>query len=162
MANPTYSVVYTDIAAEFFPQVANGFHAQSTPTSTTVTTIIAQAAAELNGVLAEIDITASGIDVSGEPQAFAWCQETVKLGAAYRVARALGSSDTPVAKAWEKSCNARLAALKANPGILADATQPTNPTMGLRSFTRALSLETPDSTEYTDNVVPTFRMDDEV
>jgi hypothetical protein len=159
MGNAVYAVTSAFVADRFFPQLQGGFTVNTRPTSTTISTMIGESAADVNGVLGLLSITQP---TSVEAQAYAWCQYTVALGAAFRAARGMASGNPEAAKAWEAEYKARLTELKGSPSMLTDAIQASNPTTGVRSWVRDLSLDRGDSTDYTDNVRPTFRVDDDI
>ena len=108
MANETYSVTNAMVAARFFPQIRGGFGTNSNPSGATVTTMIAETAADVNGILSTLGIDRSTIDATGEPQSFAWLQYTVMLGTAFRVARGMASCDTDVAKELTEFTRSRI------------------------------------------------------
>lgn len=158
MALALFGITHSDVRAHFFPSRA-AFDGSSKPTSTAVGQMIDAAAAELAGRLAAQSVTASELDSSGEPNAYAWCQDYVRLGAAIRVMEAMAGAGA-VPKFWRDELTAKQTALeKYGSVILGDAPTPSEPSQGPRSHIGNHDLDTGDEDLISD-VVPRFRRSD--
>jgi hypothetical protein len=159
MAIATFGVTYSTVRAHHFPQIAD-FSANSNPTSTTVTQMVSASAAELGGKLRAEGLTPSSLESDASSEAYAWCAETVRLGAAIRAIKAMTGQDPAVCQAWERVLKERFDTL-ASLGHLAlgDASAPSEQADGPRSHISNHSLDTGDTDDISD-VIPVFRRSD--
>lgn len=161
VAVTTFSVTHDTVRTEHFPHW-NAFSATTKPTSTQVGTYVTEEAADLGGYLALKSIAASGIDSSANPNGFAWCQKTLKLMVAVRVAKAATASNPELAKTLQDEVNARLSSLdKHGATLLVDVTASTsgNPAEGPTTHISTYSLTVDDSSDMS-TTVPRLRRDD--
>jgi hypothetical protein len=158
MAITTFGVTPNSLRDHHFPRAA--FSAQSSPTATTVGSAIDSAAAELAGYLSSEGVTPSSITAGAYPAAFAWCAETVRLGAAYRTAQSGTATDPEVAKAWREEYQARLKRLEDyGASALGDAPAPAESSNGPRTHIDHLGLDTGSELDASD-AIPVFRRSD--
>lgn len=163
MALQTFGVTAAKVAAHHFPQLSGGFSANSSPTTTTVGEMIDAEAARLAGKLRAKAVTPSTVDNSSTyPEAYNWCADTIRLGAAVRAARAMVGQNPAVVDAWEKELAARYADLTKHGYIaLGDAPEPSESATGPRTHIDELSLTTGTSdTTLVSSAEPTFRIKD--
>jgi len=167
MALQTFGVTHQKVKAHHFPQLQGDFSASSNPSSATVTEMVEAEAARLDGKLRQKDVdpaTAATLDGGNPkyPAAYNWCADTIRLGAAVRVIRAMAGQDPAVAKAWEEELRERYSDLdKWGHATLGDIPAPAQQSMGPRSHLKANSLDTGDETLISD-AIPAFRRDDEL
>lgn len=163
MAVATFAVVHGDVQAHYFPQLA-AFGAATDPTSTAVGQMISAEAAVLAGRLAAQSVSASVLSADAGAtysNAYAWCQDTIRLGAALRVSWAMAGGN-PSAEAWEKELEQRYADLaKHGYVILGDAPEPSEEPNGPRWHVGNHSLDTGEDDDISD-AIPRFRRDDEL
>lgn len=163
MAIQTFGVTAAKVRAHHFPQISE-FSANSNPTSSTVGEMIEEAAAELAGALRREGLSATTLaedDGSANPEAYAWCAATIRLGAAARTIQSMTGQDPEVAKAWEKRYRDRLKALDGGGAeVLGDAGLPVQASNGPRTHITSLGLEVPD--DEPSELGPTFRIDDQL
>lgn len=160
MAVTTFSITAATVQTAHFPHW-QPFSATTKPTSTQVATWITEEAADLGGKLALKSIAASGID-SDTPNALAWCQKTLKLMVAVRVAKAATASNPELAKTLQDDIDARLEALdKHGATLLVDVTasETGNPPEGPTTHISTYSLTVDDSSDMS-TTVPRLRRDD--
>jgi hypothetical protein len=160
MALSLFGITYSNVRAHFFPSLAD-FSGSTKPTSTAVGEMIDSAAADLNGRLAAVGVTAADLDSSGEPAAYAWCKDYVRLASAIRVCEALtGAGQVP--KFWREELKAKQDALeKYGHTVLGDAPTPDQLSAGPRSHLTNHDLDTGEETLISD-AIPRFRRDDEL
>ena len=158
MALSTFGVVHGDIKASKFPSLAD-FSSTTKPTSTTVGSFVNRAAADLVGGLAIKGVTAADIDSSGEPAAYAWCQNYVIIGAAIMVVEAQAGAGA-VPEWWTKELESLRTSLEEY-GYLAlgDAPAPSQSVDGPRSHGLEHGLDTGDVDDISD-LIPKFRRND--
>ena len=160
MAISTFGMTNTIIASDYWSQFA--LSATSTPTSTRVTQMIDRVAAEVNGYVTAMGGTPSDIDSSGEPISYAWLAETVGVGTAAQMGRAMTGGDPELAKEYQRQYEKRLKDLRDHPEIvLADHYDDVSSPAGeVRSHVKKLGYSDrgSDATTYE----PTFRMEDDL
>jgi hypothetical protein len=163
MAVATFGVGAADVRDEYFPSLAV-FSASTKPSSGAVLKFIQGEGAKLYGALAAKGVSASTIisDAgSSYPNAYAWCQATVSLGAAIRVMQAIAGFGA-VPSAWFDLLKQRYESLS-QMGYLAlgDAPGPEDVANGPRSHISNHDLDTGDE-DLISTVVPKFRRDDKL
>ena len=163
MAIADFDVTAAKVRAHHFAQLGSEFGTTSNPTATTVGEMVQDAAAELAGKLRAVGVTPSTIDTDAGvtyPEAFAWCAETVRLGAAIRVVGAMSGQDPAIAKKWQSRLDERYGDLEAR-GYLAlgDAPAPSENASGPRSHVTRHNLDVGDTTSIS-SAEPRFRRDD--
>lgn len=161
MALSLFGVTYSTVRAHHFPQLSN-FSVNSHPTLTTVGEMVDASAAELAGRLRSKGINPATISAASAtyPEAYAWCADATRMGAAARAYRAMSGQDPEVARALEARLEALWRQLDEY-GYLAlgDAPAPSEEVNGPRTHISSLSLDTGDELDASD-VVPTFRRSD--
>jgi hypothetical protein len=161
MPVPTFAIVHGDVRNHYFPNRID-FSGSTKPTSTTVGQMIDAEAARLSGALAAIDVSASTLSTDAGatyPASYAWCQDTIRLGAAVRVFFALSGAG-PVYDAWRADLDARYKDLEDNGhSALGDAPQPAQ--LGPRSHVSSNDLDRGDL-ELMSDAIPRFRKSDEM
>lgn len=159
MAVIVFGVTYTTVRNHHFPQLSD-FSASSNPTSTTVTEMVAAAGAELAGYLVAEGLTPSSLDDDTGTDAYAWCAETVRIGAAFRAARAMTSQDPEVVRAWEDDYRERLKRLdELGATALGSSASGGEEPNGPRTHIDHHDLDTGDTDDISD-VIPRFRRSD--
>lgn len=159
MAITVFGVTGAKVAAHHFPQIS-AFSTASKPTLATVGEMIDDSGARLGGALRAEGVTPSSITSADYPEAYAWCAETVRLGAALSALMAMTGQSPEVAKAWEKKLEARYEDLNDRGHLaLGDAPAPTEGSNGPRSHISNHSLDTGDASDISD-AIPRFRRDD--
>lgn len=162
MSVSIFTVTHLIVRADRFPQL-NDFSAVSQPTDTVVTRRINQAAAELEAKLAQESLSASGLEATGATTAeYLWCQETLTLAAAIRIATLITGFSSEVLDEWRDELAERWRQLEEK-GYLAlggagsaPAEQPDGPT----HFIDKLSLDTSDNDASASIITAPFRRDD--
>lgn len=145
MAISVFGVTHGSLRSHHFPHMTGSFTADSQPTATIVGEMIDAAAAELAGKLLAEGVTPSSITSASNPNAYAWCADTVRLGAAARVAKSMTGMNAEVAKAWRDEFDARCELLEENGYIvLGDVTVPDEEPNGPRSHIGSHGLDTGD------------------
>lgn len=125
MALETFGVTPAAVKAHHFPQLSSGFSLSSSPSSVTVTEMIQSEAAELGGALRVEGLDASSLTALANPNAYAWCADTIRLGAAIRAGRAMTGVNADVIKAWDAELQYRYKELDAKSlALLGDASSP--------------------------------------
>lgn len=153
-----FGVTSASVAAHYFPTL-EAFSGSTVPTTAIVLEMITAIAAEVNGRLSAAGVVPSGITLAATPAAYAWCQDTVRLGAAVRATWAMAGVP-PSAESWERSLAARYASL-ATLGYLvlgdapAPATNPNGPSSPALDLDVGSSLDTSD-------LIPFFRRSDKL
>jgi|GEM_PF-4419558 len=164
VAISTFGVTYSKVREHHFPALSGDFSTTTSPKATTVTEMIEAEAAKLHGRLEAKNVTPSAIDLapSTYPAAYAWCAETIRLGAALRAVRAMFNQDPSVAKAWAAELKERYDDLdKLGATALGDAPVPSEEANGPRWHGANHDLDTGDETEIS-TLIPRFRRDDEL
>lgn len=119
-------------------------------------------AARLAGALSAIDVSASSISADAGatyPSAYAWCKDTIRLGAAVRVLQAISGAGS-VPEFWVSQLEARYRSLAVDGfSALGDAPRPSQ--LGPRSHVSTHDLSRGDLDLLSD-VVPSFRKNDEL
>lgn len=159
MAVVTFGVTYSDVRAAHFPQLQSDFSPNSKPTAAQVTTFITEEAADLFGRLLQKGVDASAISTGAAtyPNAYAWCQKTLKLAAAIRVFPAITGQDAKILDRWQKMLDDRFEQLETSGyAALGDAPGPTSSATGPRSHVVDHNLDTGDDSLMSD-VIPKFR-----
>lgn len=161
MAIETFGVTADSLRAHHFPHFAGGaFSVTSKPSLATVTEMVSAAAAELAGYLSAEGVSASSLTEADTPNAYAWCADTVRLGAAARVARTVTNMRPEAAAVWQAAFDARVTMLEDNGYVvLGDAPATSEEPNGPRSHIGAHDLDTGDEADISD-VVPRFRRSD--
>lgn len=161
MPVPVFAQTHTTVHDHFFPSLA-AFSGSTKPTSTIVGEMVTAEAARLYGALAAVSVSASTISTDAGttyPAAYAWCQDTVRLGAAIRVMQAIAGAGA-VPKAWTEELEKRYKLLEEK-GYLAlgDAPSPSESVSGPRSHVTVHDLDTGDEADMS-TAEPKFRRDD--
>lgn len=161
MTVQTFGVTYSTVKAHFFPQ-HQGFSANTTPSSTTVTEEILWVASDLDAKLRAKAVDPASIVASSA--AYYWCAQTIALKVAAKISRSVSGADPAIAKAWQTDHEARLKQLK-NEGVstLGDgavATGGANPG-GPTDHISTLGLDIGD-TSLASDVIPPLRKSDEL
>lgn len=163
-----FGVTHTMVRDQLFPQWG-AFTADGNPSMSTVSAFIAQKYAELAGLLAVKQITASAVDAASSSVAYAWCQETLLLMVGQRVLQSATQRNPELAKSWQESLTNKdktgrldmLAAYGAtalgNAGLDGGASESGGPT----DFIEELGIEVPDSS-LSSGVAPPIRKDDQL
>jgi len=137
--------------------------ADSNPDIDTVSEIIDECAADLEGALAEESITANAITVSNSA-AYLWCRQTLRLMVMVRVLPVLQGQDSPLLKVLQADLDRRLRNL-ASRGYLALGSGVTGPSIqpdGPSHWIDALGLETATNDANASSVTAPFRKDDQL
>ena len=160
MAAPsTFGVTAALVRRAYFPHL-DEFTASSVPVLLRVTEIISDEAADLEGKLAQEDVTASAI-TDATSAAYRWCAKTLRLASALCVLQEMASADPDIAKAWQGRLDARYEDLAENGyltlggGVSAPAQQADGPSHHIDEY--ALTID--DSTDLSDATNP-FRKSD--
>jgi hypothetical protein len=161
MAISVFGVTHTKVHDHHFPQVA-AFSTASKPTATIVGEMVDEEAAKCAGALRAEGIEPATISAAQAtyPEAYAWCAETIKLGAALRAIGAMSGQNPEIAKTWKLALDERYEDLDARGWVaLGDAPAPSQDANGPRTFIDSLSLDTGDTDDDSD-LEPTFRRSD--
>jgi len=161
MTVPVFGINAASIRSHYFPSLA-AFSVSTKPTDTTVGEMIDREAGRLVGALKAVSVVASTISADAGatyPSAYAWCQDTIAIGAAIRVMRAI-SGEGAVPSLWREAIEAKYKYL-AEKGwvVLGDAPQPSQSVTGPRTHIGNHALDTGDESDISD-VVPRFRRSD--
>ena len=161
MAVRTFNTTAAQVREHYFPQLA-AFSTSTTPTLATVESMVESEAAVLAGRLAAQSVSAATISDDGGatyPVAHAWCADTVRLGAAARVAWAMAGSNES-SDTWSVELARRYGELSTiGYKALCDAPTPTGEPNGPRNHRSTHSL-TQDASADMSDVVPRFRKSD--
>lgn len=160
MTIATFGVTAAIIQTDYFSQLG-GFSTETNPSAVSIARYIQQKGAELGGKLrAESQVPAT-IELDSTTEAYLWCQETLCLQVALRIAQDMMQSPPPLAKAWQEQLDARFTALASNAvGTLGDgAATPTEEPDGPTTHIDDLSLDMGDAAD-SSNVIPPFRKSD--
>jgi hypothetical protein len=145
MALERFGVTPTQVRNHHLPGVAN-FSASSNPSAATVQEMIDAEAAELAGKLKVEGLSASAISAVDNPAAYAWCADTIRLGAAVRAMRAMVGQNPAVVQALVVEVNARYDELdREGLGLLADVTVPLDEANAVRSHLAGDTVTAPFS-----------------
>lgn len=160
----TFGVVADDVRAEYFPHWS-AFSATTKPTSTVVATFITEEGADLGGRLRLESITPSTVTSGSTPEAYAWCQKTLRLMVAIRVARASTAQNPDVVKAWKTELDERLEQLNRHGTVVlgdAVASDSTSPPEGPTTHITQYGLDVGDPNRDSSSVEPRLRRSDEL
>lgn len=161
MAVTTFGVTAATVRSNRFPHLAGSYGTDTAPSSTAVATFINRAAARLEGKLLLESITASAISDTASA-AYYWCQETLELMVAIRIAEVATGSDNGLLQVWRNEVEARFKELDvggvAALGAGATSTSSSDPD-GPTSHVSEYSLEV-DEADNMSTVVPRLRRDD--
>ena len=161
MSLDVFGVTYTKVRDHYFAHVAN-FSTTSHPAASIVTEMIQDSAAELAGKLSAKGLDSADITSDDTPQAYQWCAETVRLGAAIRVAQTMTTQNPDVAKAWQAKLDLRFEALEEwGAEALGDATASTTGASIITHINNH-SLDTTVDGEEPSNAIPFLRGDDDL
>jgi hypothetical protein len=157
----TFGLTAAILRADYLPQ-ADDFSTSSSPTTATVTRLLNQKAAELEGKLQKEAISPSGI-TSATSAPYLWCQETLGLMVMIRVAGLMRGTNSELVKEWQVRLDDRLASLEedggtalGDPTLSSSASDPDGPT----SHVTELSLDTSTMATDASTLAPKFRKDD--
>jgi hypothetical protein len=161
MSVPTFAITHAEVRAHKFPALA-AFSTLTKPTLASVNEMVAAEAARLAGALRRAGVLASTVsdDVGiTYPEAYAWCQDAIRLGAAIRVIEAQAGAGK-VSKLWREELDAKYADLRTNGYVvLGDAPGPLQESNGPRSHITNHALDEGDEDDMSD-VIPPFRKSD--
>ncbi len=157
----SFGVTAAIVQTDYFSQ-GGGFSDVSNPSSTSVARYIQQKAGELGGLLRAEEQSPTALDADDTTEAYQWCQETLCLMVAVRVAEDMHQSRPPLADTWEKRLAARLEALADDAvGTLGDgSTTPTEQPDGPTHFIDTYGLDTSDNEADASSVTARLRRDD--
>jgi hypothetical protein len=158
----TFGVTYSTVQSLWLPQIP-GFSALTKPTSTAVTTMVSQAAAELEGKLYGEDITASSITDTASA-AYIMCSEQLGRMTALRVLKVLSQQFPELAKeyarqakAWFDELAAKGGTFLGNDDLQTGDSDPDGPTTHISQY----GLTT-DSAASMSTTIPRLRRDDDL
>lgn len=143
-----FAVTYSKVRAHYFPQLSD-FSGSTNPTSTTVGEMIDAEGARLAGALSKVGVSASTVSADAGatyPAAYAWCQDTLRLGAAVRVARAM-SGTSAVSERWQTELDGRYEDLLDNGAVALGDAPTTAAASGPRSHIHRLGLDVGDDAD---------------
>ena len=154
MALNVFGVTPDKVRRHHFPTLS-GFSASTTPDTDTVTEMIQSEAAELAGRLRAKGADASAITSDDNPAGYAWCADTIRVGAAARAVRAMPGSNPAVVKALTDEVDIRYQELDdVGLTILGDVAGVETGANAPRSYFRTGEADADE--------VARFRMDDEL
>ncbi len=158
-----FGVTAAIIQTDYFSQ-DGGFSVVSNPSATSVDRYIQQKGAELGAKLRSESQSPSAIEALTTSEAYLWCQETLCLMVAMRIAEDRLQTRPPLADTWEKRLAERLEALAENAeGTLGDgAASPTEQPDGPTHFIDTLALDTSDNDASASSVTFPFHKDDQL
>lgn len=165
MAISIFGVGHENVHSEYFPSLIS-FSGSTKPTATTVGTMIEKEAARLLGALAAAGVDGDTISADAGatyPSSYAWCQDTITLGVAIRVMRAI-AGDGAVPKYWQETLESRYEMLKESGGVVLGGDAPGGSSTGAtgpRSHISEHDLDTGDEALIS-NAVPRFRRSDDL
>lgn len=158
----TFGVTNVLVQVDYFSQ-GGSFSDISNPSSASVDRYINQQAARLESALLKESIDASDVTALGSTSApYLWCQDTLELMVAMRVAKDMLQSPPPNQKDWKTELDERLKDLDENGylalggGLTAPAEQPDGPT----HFIDELGLDTSVNNAAASSVDAPFHKDD--
>lgn len=161
MAVSNFNVTYTTIRANRFPHLRD-FDADTVPTASAVSGMIDRAAAQLEGKLGLESIVPSSID--GDTAAFFWCQETLELLVAIRVAEVAMGQDRGLLQVWRDEVKQRWvdldvggAAALGSGAVSTSSSDPDGPTSHISE-----NGLTTDASADMSTTVPRLRRDDQL
>jgi len=159
----TFGVTPLYLQQRVFPN-AKPFSSTSAPTDTTVTSIINEQAAELEGKLALKAIDSTTIANDGSTSASLWCRLTLRLMVAIEVVQYMTGTDPKVAQALQSKLNVRWKALNEGGasalGNGASSSSVADP-LGPDTHIDELTLDTGDDSLASDSA-PLFRQSDKL
>lgn len=161
MTIATFGVTNAIIQTDYFSQLIS-FSTESNPSSTSIDRYIQQKGAALGAKLRDEEQSPSAIEALTTSEAYLWCQETLCLMVALRIAQDMLQSPPPLAKDWQAELDARLEGLAHDAiGTLGDGSvvpdqQPDGPT----HFIDALGLDTSANDDAASTVDMPFHKDD--
>lgn len=161
MSVATFGVTADSVRTAHFPHWG-AFSATTKPTSTQVATFITEEGADLGGELMQVSVTPSGIDSDDNPNGYAWCQKTLKLLVAVRVAKSATASNPELAQTLQEELDARLSKLKTHGStVLVDVSSDTSgsPPGGPTTHISQYGLTVDDADDMS-TTVPRLRRDD--
>lgn len=163
MAVSTFGVTAGDIHDHYFPSAA-AFSTSTKPTAATVAVMIQEEGADLSGALAAEGISASALSTDAGatyPNAYAWCQDALRLGAAIRVMTAYAGAGA-VPELWKSWLDDKYTALEQRGYLeLGDAPAPAQLSDGPRWHGQNHNLDTGDDSALS-TLIPKFTMDDKL
>lgn len=161
MSVTTFGVTAATVRSNRFPHLSGNFGTDTAPTSSAVGVFVNRAAARLEGKLLLESITASSITDSASA-AFLWCQETLELMVAIRVAEVATGSDNGLLTVWRAEVEARFkelsvggAAALGEGATSSASSDPDGPTSHISEYVLTVDESTDMST-----TVPRLRRDD--
>lgn len=163
MSVSTFGVTSSTVQTSRFPHLGS-FGANTAPSSSAVDVFINQSAARLEGKLLLEKIAASSI-VDTASAAYLWCQETLELMVAVRIAQAATGSDNGQAQAWRDELKVRFdeldeggaSALGSGVTTTGTPSDPDGPTSHISEYSLTV-----DSAADMSTVVPRLRRDDKL
>lgn len=161
MTIATYGVTAAVIQTDYFSQGAS-FSAESNPSSTSVARYIQQRGAELGALLRKESQDPAAIELLTTDECYLWCQETLCLMVACRIAEDMLQARPPLADTWEKRLAARLEALAedAEGTLGSGAASPTLEPDGPTHWIDERSLDTSDNDDDASEITAPLRKDD--
>lgn len=144
-----FGVTADSVRRHMFPQWPS-FSTKSNPTAVTVSEMIDEVAADLEGELALRSVASTGITDTAKA-AYKWCAQVVKLGVAIKIAPAVTGLDPAVVQRWKKEYLQRLDALEKRGvtvlGAGATATESAEDPLEATTFISEYSLDVTASTD---------------
>lgn len=128
----------------------DAFSTASAVTLETVERFIEQAAAELHGKLLSEGLTASSIAADPTSASYAWCQETIAIGAAKRIARSTGGVTSELYQDLRDELKGRFDSLDAGGGAAIGVTESDTPSNGPLTHINRHSIELADDRDRSD------------
>lgn len=161
MSVSAFGVTAATVRSNRFPHLSGSFGTDTAPSAATVANFINQRAAYLEGKLLLEAIVASSISDSASA-AYLWCQETLELMVAIRIAEVATGSDNGLLQVWRNEVASRFAELDedgaAALGSGATSTSSSDPD-GPTSHISENGLEVDQSADMS-TTVPRLRRDD--
>lgn len=135
-----YNVDGTVIQERYWPN--QDFSADAVVSETLIDHMADGIATEINSYLVSIGLDPSTIDDAANPYAYAWLQETLGLGIAARVGRALTGADPELSKYYSKEFEKRMKQLRTDAdAVLGDWLDDSGvPNNDVRSHVKKLGL----------------------
>jgi hypothetical protein len=160
MSLSTFGVSADSVRRHRFPHL-DSFGASTVPSLSTVEEAVSRAAARLAGKLLLEAIDAEAISDATSP-AYLWCQETLELMVAIRVAEAMTHRDSELLRVWRTEVDARFEELDeggvdalGGGAITTSASDPDGPTSHISQ-----NNLTTDASADMSTTVPRLRRDD--
>lgn len=163
MTIATFGVTAAIIQTDYFSQ-GGGFSDVSNPSSTSIARYIQQKGGELGGKLRAQSQVPTTIEATTTTEAYSWCQETLCLMVAIRIAEDMVQARPPLADTWEKRLAQRLEDLAEDAvGTLGEgAADPTEEPDGPTHHITNLSLDTSRVATNASSIDAPFRKDDNI